>query len=79
MEHPMARSRNARGETALDVARRTGKVADLMAAEMIDFTATKGDCTETDLLDAGFTAGELAMHRFDARKLAEQRFTRQAA
>lgn len=74
-------SRPARAtcETALDTARRLGKVKDLMAAEMINLAAGGGSCTKDDLLDYGFSTIEIETHGPSARQEAERRSVRRAA
>jgi hypothetical protein len=70
--------RNIR-ETALDKARRVGRLPQLMAAEMINLATVSGSCTENDLRIYGFTATEIAEHVGTARQEAERRSERQAA
>lgn len=66
-------------ETALDKARRLGRLPELMASEMINLAAGGGSCTEADLRNYGFTAIELAEHAGAANQEAQRRSIRQAA
>ena len=70
---PLRARRNSRNETALDTARRTNRVTDLMAAEMIEQTSINGSCDADYLKLYGFTQGEILMHGPEARQLAERR------
>ncbi|WP_336799559.1 hypothetical protein [Kaistia sp. MMO-174] len=66
-------------ETALDKARRLGRVPELMASEMINLAAGRDSCTRDDLRDYGFTLDEIMTHGPAARQEAERRTERQAA
>ncbi|WP_156911851.1 hypothetical protein [Kaistia adipata] len=66
-------------ETALDKARRLGRLPDLMASEMINLAAGGGSCTEADLRNYGFSATEIAEHAGAANQEAQRRSIRQAA
>lgn len=72
---PLRARRNSRNETALDTARRTNRVADLMASEMIERTSIVGSCDSDHLKLCGFTQGEILLHAPEARQLAERRTT----
>ncbi|MCX5581350.1 hypothetical protein [Kaistia terrae] len=70
---PLRVRRNSRNETALDVARRTNSIHNLMAAEMIDRASIDGSCNEDHLKLCGFTQDEILMHGPQARQLAERK------
>ncbi|MCX5518475.1 hypothetical protein OSH10_08505 [Kaistia defluvii] len=70
---PLRVRRNSRNETALEVARRTGSVPNLMAAEMLDRASIDGSCSEDFLKLCGFTQGEILMYGPQARQLAERK------
>jgi hypothetical protein len=72
---PLRVRRNSRNETALDTARRTGRLADLMATEMIEQTSINGSCDADYLKLSGFTQDEILMHAPQARQLTERRTT----
>lgn len=65
----------------IDIARRQGAAAltKLMAEEMIEQVAAKGDCTIDNLRAAGFTASEITELHYEARQLAARRFVREVA
>jgi hypothetical protein len=69
--------RTRSGETAVDSARRTGTIADLMATEMLRINADNGQCTSADLRAAGFTAGDIVTFHEEAKAIANRRFVRQ--
>lgn len=59
--------------TPVDKARMTGKpgpMVALMAKEMIEKRALKGDCTTDDLKMAGFKQAEIDLHGMEARQAA---------
>ncbi|WP_336801454.1 hypothetical protein [Kaistia sp. MMO-174] len=66
-------------ETALDKARRLGRVPELMASEMINLAAGSGSCTQADLRNYGFSEIEIAEHAGAANQEAQRRSVRQAA
>ena len=70
---PLRVRRNSRNETALDVARRTNSVHNLMAAEMIDQASISGSCDADFLKLYGFTQDEILMFGPRARQLAERK------
>ena len=70
---PLHVRRNSRNETALEVARRTGSVHNLMAAEMIERASIEGSCDESHLKLCGFSEGEILMYGPQARQLAERK------
>jgi hypothetical protein len=70
---PLRARRNSRNETALDVARRTNSIHNLMAAEMIEQTSINGSCDENHLKLCGFTQAEILMYGPQARQLAERK------
>lgn len=72
---PLRARRNSRNETALEVARRTDRLADLMASEMIEQTSINGSCDTDHLKLCGFSQGEILMHGPQARQLAERKTT----
>ncbi len=74
-----SRPSRAQCETALDKARRLGRVPELMASEMINLAAGGGACTEADLRNYGFTTIELAEHAGAANQEAQRRSIRQMA
>ena len=69
---PLRVRRNSRNETALDVARRTNSVHNLMAAEMVDQASINGSCDADFLKLYGFTQDEILLHGPQARQLAER-------
>ncbi|MCX5570592.1 hypothetical protein [Kaistia nematophila] len=69
------RRTNKSNETALDVARRTGRLPDLMASEMIEQASISGSCDADHLKLCGFTQGEILLHAAEARQIAERRTT----
>lgn len=66
-------------ETALDKARRLGRLPELMASEMINLASGPGSCTKDDLRNYGFTANEIAEHAGAANQEAQRRSVREAA
>jgi hypothetical protein len=74
-----SRPSRAQRETALDKARRLGRLPELMACEMINLAAGSGACTQADLLNYGFSEIEIAEHAGAANQEAQRRSIRQAA
>jgi len=70
---PLRVRRNSRNETALDVARRTGSIHSLMAAEMIERASLEGSCDENYLKLCGFSPSEILVYGPQARQLAERK------
>jgi hypothetical protein len=68
-------------KTPVETARKNGAAAltRLMADEMVEHVALKGDCKIEDLRDAGFTAAEITDLHFDARQQASKRFVREVS
>ncbi|MCX5513445.1 hypothetical protein C3941_23655 [Kaistia algarum] len=66
-------------KTPVEIARKLGPAAmtKLMAAEMVEQVALKGDCKVDDLRALGFTAGEITELHFDARQRAGKLFVRE--
>ncbi|MET4636189.1 hypothetical protein [Kaistia defluvii] len=70
---PLRARRTSRNETALELARRTGGIHNLMASEMIEQTSINGSCDESHLKLCGFTQAEILMYGPQARQLAERK------
>lgn len=63
--------------SALDKARNTDSVPQLMAAEMVDHVAMNGNCSEDDLRRYGFSDIEIQSFGPAARQEAERLSTRE--
>lgn len=62
-----------------DPAARLGVLTGVMAAYMLEQTSSAGQCTEADLLGAGFTTSEIIEISSEARKTATRQARRQSA
>jgi hypothetical protein len=66
----------AEANSLCDPTSRIGALTDLMAAVMVEQTASDGSCTESDLLGAGFTSAEIIELSCEAKKTAAGQATR---
>lgn len=66
-------------ETPAERARRLGNIPQAMAEAMITRAALTGDCTDKDLVFAGFRKAEIDEHGDAAREIASRSAERQAA
>ncbi|HEV7284711.1 MAG TPA: hypothetical protein VGN75_07620 [Kaistia sp.] len=70
---PLRARRTSRNETALELARRTNCLPNLMASELLEQASISGSCDENHLKLCGFTQAEILMYGPQARQLAERK------